>query len=368
MHLKSLSIIDYKNIEEAQMAFCPKLNCFLGDNGAGKTNLLDAIYYLSFTKSFFNAVDTMNIRYEKEFFMIRGLYDRSGQEETVSAGFKANHKKQFKLNKDLYKRLSDHIGTFPLVMVSPSDSTLITGGGEERRRFVDGVIAQYDKAFLESFLRYNRVLIQRNTLLKQFAETRRFDPETLAMYDDQLATYGQHVLEGRKSFIERIIPVFQYFYEYVSGGREQVALTYDSTIGPEGFQQALESSRSRDLQLQYTTLGPHRDDLSLLLGEHPMKKTGSQGQNKTYLIALKFAQFEFMKTQSGMKPILLLDDIFDKLDSKRVGKILELVSDNQFGQIFITDTNQEHLDNILKQMNTEHLIFSIANGTINPES
>ncbi len=366
MHLQSLSIINYKNIEQAEVQFCPKLNCFLGDNGAGKTNLLDTIYYLSFTKSFFNATDALNTSYGKDFFMIKGQYQRSGIEETVSVGYKNEQKKQVKHNKELYKKLSDHIGRLPLVMVSPSDSALITGGSDERRRFIDGVISQYNKLYFDTFLRYNRVLQQRNSLLKQFAENRQIDLETLVVFDEQLSEYGEILYRDRKEFIENLKPVFQYFYHFIAGGNEEVTLEYEATVETGNFSKALEESRKRDFMLQFTTTGPHRDDLSLKLGSHPMKKSGSQGQTKTFLIALKFAQFEFMKMQCGMKPILLLDDLFDKLDSKRVGKIIELVSDNQFGQIFITDTNQEHLNGILKQMNTEHLIFNISNGKVKP--
>jgi DNA replication and repair protein RecF len=230
MHLKTLSVIDYKNIEQAELTFCPKLNCFLGDNGAGKTNLLDAIYYLSFSKSFFNSVDIQNIRHEKEFFLIQGKYDRAGDEDSVSAGFKVGYKKQFKRNKKLYKRLSDHIGLFPLVMISPSDITLVTGSGEERRKFMDGVVSQYDKTFLDAFIRYNRALLQRNNLLKQFAESGRFDADTLLIYDEQLVEYGLYIYQKRKQFIQDLIPVFQYFYEFVSGGKEKVVLEYESML------------------------------------------------------------------------------------------------------------------------------------------
>jgi len=366
MHLQSLSIINYKNIEQAEIQFCPKLNCFLGDNGAGKTNLLDTIYYLSFTKSFFNATDVLNTNYGKDFFLIKGQYHRLDIEETVSVGYKNEQKKQVKHNKELYKKLSDHIGRFPLVMVSPSDSALITGGSDERRRFIDGVISQYNKVYFDAFLRYNRILLQRNALLKKFAESRQIDTETLVIFDEQLLEYGEILIQERKKFIEDLKPVFQHFYRFISGGNEEVSLDYENTVQTGYFGKALEENRKRDFMLQFTTIGPHRDDLSLQLGKHSMKKSGSQGQTKTFLIALKFAQFEFMKNQCGMKPILLLDDLFDKLDSKRVGKIIELVSDNQFGQIFITDTNQEHLNGILKQMHTKHLIFNISNGKVNP--
>jgi DNA replication and repair protein RecF len=353
MQLETLSIINYKNIEQADLLFCPKLNCFLGDNGAGKTNLLDAIYYLSFTKSFFNTVDGLNISHNKDFFLIQGHYNRNGDEEVISAGYKANQKKHIKRNKNPYKRFSDHIGLFPLVMISPSDSNLISGAGEERRKFMDGVISQYDRSFLDSFLRYNKALMQRNALLKQFAETRQVDWDTLSVYDEQLIEHGTHIFNMRKQFLDQLKPVFQHFYEFVSGGNESVSLDYESPLDQIGFRQILEEARKKDLIAQYTTVGVHRDDLSLMLGKHPMKKVGSQGQTKTYLVALKFAQFEFMKLQSGMKPILLLDDLFDKLDAKRVGK-LSKVSDNQFGQIFLP-TPTRNTSTTFETDNTQHI-------------
>lgn len=364
MYLKSLSLLDYKNIEQAEINFNPRLNCFLGDNGAGKTNLLDAIYYLSFCKSFFNAMDVQNIRHECEMFMIQGRYSRDGDEELISAGFKLGHKKQFKRNHKVYKRLSDHIGLFPLVMISPSDSNLISGSSEERRKFMDGVISQFDRTFLDALMRYNRTLLQRNNLLKQFSERKRFDADTLSIYDEQLVEYGSYIYEKRSNFINEIIPVFQHFYEYVSGGKEKVVLTYQSSLREGNFLEQIRSQHQRDRMLQHTSVGIHRDDLQLDLGAHPIRKLGSQGQTKTYLLALKFAQFEYLRNASGIKPILLLDDIFDKLDAGRVGQIIRLVSEEQFGQIFITDTNREHLDGILNKMDTAYSIYKIEQGKV----
>ena len=364
MHLESISIIDYKNIEQADLEFCPKLNCFLGDNGAGKTNFLDAIYYLSFTKSFFNNIDSQNVQHEKEFFMLQGQYTRDDEKEMISCGYKSGNKKQFKRNKKNYKRMSDHIGLFPLVMISPSDTDLITGGSEERRKFVDGVISQYDKNFLEALMRYNRAMLQRNNLLKQFAEIRAFDEDTLLIYDEQLIEYGNYIYKARKKFLAELIPVFQQFYEFISNGKEEVKLTYESKLDETPFRDLLLQRREKDRMLQRTTVGIHKDDLNLQLGEYSIRKLGSQGQTKTYLVALKFAQFEFLKQINKLKPILLLDDIFDKLDAHRVGKIIEMVSDDQFGQIFITDTNREHLDKIVSQIETSQKIFKIENGKV----
>lgn len=362
MHLKSLSILNYKNIEQLELNFGSKLNCFLGDNGAGKTNLLDAIYYLSFTKSFFNNIDSQNIKHDCDFFLLKASYARNEEDMVLSCGFKVGNKKQFKIDNKNYRKLSEHIGLFPLVMISPSDIFLITGGSEERRKFIDGVIAQYDRAFLEALIRYNRTLLQRNNLLKVFFETKKFDEENLSIYDDQLHEYGMLIRNKRSEFIAEIIPYFQKFYQFISNGKEIVSLDYVSTLNSGDYKQQLNNSRQKDIASQYTNIGIHKDELQLNLGNFPIKKLGSQGQTKTYLTALKFAQFEFLKKRSGIKPILLLDDIFDKLDANRVAKIIELVSNDQFGQIFITDTNRDHLDGILKMLNIEYQIFRIDEG------
>lgn len=364
MYLKSLSILSYKNIEQAEIQFNPKLNCFLGDNGAGKTNLLDAIYFLSFCRSFFNPVDSQNVRHGDDFFMIHGKYSRNSDDENVSCGYKTGQQKQFKRNQKIYKRLSDHIGLFPLVMVSPSDATLISGGSDERRRFLDSLISQYDHLYLDSLIRYNKALVQRNNLLKRFSESNSFDIDSLSIYDEQLIIHGTLVFTKRTEFVNKIIPVFQEFYDIISGGKEQVVLEYISTLHENDFRRQLIESVNKDRITQFTNVGIHKDDLNLLLGEHPIRKSGSQGQNKTYLVALKFAQFEFLKLVSGIKPILLLDDIFDKLDSNRVSKIIELVSKERFGQIFVTDTNREHLEILVGDMNIEHAIFKITDGKL----
>jgi DNA replication and repair protein RecF len=364
MHLQSLSILDYKNIEQAEVIFSPKLNCFLGDNGAGKTNLLDAIYFLSFCRSFFNPVDSQNIRHENDFFMIQGKFFRNEDDILVTCGYKNGQQKQFKRNHKPYKRLSDHIGQFPLVMISPSDSSLILGGSDERRKFMDGVISQYDHSYLDALIRYNRALLQRNNLLKQFSESGSFDADTLSIYDEQLIDHGIIIYQKRKDFIGMLIPVFQEFYEFVSCGNENVKLEYSSCIDQGDFRDQLITSSKRDRITQFTNVGIHKDDLNLLLDGFPIKKLGSQGQHKTYVVALKFAQFEFLKIASEIKPILLLDDIFDKLDSNRVSKIIGLVSEDRFGQIFITDTNREHLEKIVIEVKTDHKIFRIVEGKV----
>lgn len=362
MYLKNLTSVNFKNFQESVLEFVPRLNCFIGDNGAGKTNLLDAIYYLSFTKSFFNSVDNLNVRHGESWFMLKGNYERTGQDEEIICSYQDNQKKQIKRNSKVYRKMSEHIGLLPLVMVSPGDSILIMGGSEERRRFMDGVISQFDSGYLHDLIRYNRVLLQRNNILKQAAQGHATDPEVIDVYDEQLSETGAKIHERRKSFIHDMVPVFQKYYSIISKGVEIVGLDYQSDLFSGSMYDQLKSTFARDRAVQYTTSGIHKDDMNLILGDYPMKKIGSQGQQKTYLIALKLAQFEFITKVSGIKPILLLDDIFDKLDKNRVEQIVKLVSGDQFGQIFITDTNREHLDAILKSVTSDYRLFMVSNG------
>ena len=364
MYIQELSIVNFKNLEQADFKFSDSLNCFIGNNGAGKTNLMDAIYYLSFCKSFLNPVDAQNIRFGQEFFMIQGKYSRLESDETVYCGLKRNQKKIFKRNQKEYKRLSEHIGLIPLIVVTPSDTNLITGGSEDRRRFVDAVISQYDAVYLENLIRYNRALQQRNNLLKQFAGRGAVPADSLEIWDDQLIRYGQQIHEVRVSFIEKLQPIFQKYYELISGGKETVGLKLQSDLNESEFDILLKQNVGKDCMLQYTSCGIHKDDFEFELAENPIKKFGSQGQKKTYLVALKLAQFDFMKEVSGLTPILLLDDIFDKLDKNRVEQIVWLVAEDHFGQIFITDTNREHLDQMIAGLETESRIFTISDGAV----
>ncbi len=347
MHLSSLSLVNFKNFDQLEYEFTPRINCFVGDNGVGKTNLLDAIHYLSLCKSFFNSVDSQNIHHEKDFFVIQGNYLRNEKEEKIYCGVKRNTKKQFRRNKKDYQKLSDHIGLIPVVMVSPGDSILVTGGSEERRRFMNGVISQFDRQYLEDMITYNHALAQRNVLLKDFAKKRYFDRDSLDIWTEQMINPGERIFLKRKSFIEKILPVFTHYQQFVSLGREEVNLVYESQLEGGDYRMLLESAVERDRVLQYSSCGIHKDELVLMLGSHPMKKSGSQGQQKTYLIALKLAQFDFISNLNGFHPILLLDDIFDKLDEGRVEQIIKLVADNSFGQIFITDTSRRRLQAIL---------------------
>ncbi len=364
MYLESLSLLNFKNLEEADLRFSADLNCFIGNNGAGKTNLMDAIYYLSFCKSFLNPSDSMNIRHEEDFFVIQGKYQRQEQDELVHCGLKRGQKKSFKRNKKEYKKLAEHIGLLPLIIITPSDSDLITGGSDERRKFLDALISQYDHNYLNALIRYNRALQQRNKLLKQFAAERFFSAESLEVWNDQLVLYGEQIHQKRVEYISLLQPIFQQYYELISGGHEQIGMEHESQLYTGDFAEQLKQCQEKDRIIQYSTVGIHKDDIIFKLGEYPIKKLGSQGQKKTYLVAMKLAQFDFIKKMAGMTPILLLDDIFDKLDKNRVEQIVKLVADDHFGQIFMTDTNREHLDQIIRNLQTDARIFKVDHGTV----
>lgn len=363
MWLKRISILNYKNLEQAELSFSQKMNCIIGKNGMGKTNLLDAVYYLSFCKSATNPIDSQNIRHNQDFFVIQGFYETDTLEpEEVYCGLKRKQKKQFKRNKKEYTRLSDHIGFIPLVLVSPADSLLIAGGSEERRRFMDVVISQFDREYLEALIRYNKALMQRNTLLKSDVDP---EEELMVVWEEMMAAAGAVVYQKRKAFIDEFIPVFQSYYAYISQDREEVSLAYESHAAQGDLLQLIKESRQRDRIMGYSLKGVHKDDLIMRLSEFPIKREGSQGQNKTYLIALKLAQFEFLKrTGSQTTPLVLLDDIFDKLDASRVEQIVKLVAGDNFGQIFITDTNRDHLDKILKKIDGDYKLFEVDDGIV----
>ena len=367
MILKKLSILNYKNIREASLELSPKINCFIGHNGVGKTNVLDAVYYLSFCRSASNPIDSQVIRHDEPFCMIEGLYSENCEDsensELISCGIKRGVKKHFKRNKKEYKRLSEHIGLIPLVVVSPADTLLIEGGSEERRRLMDMVISQYDRSYIDALARYNNALLQRNTLLKQ--EDPAPDPMLLQIWEEQMAESGEEIYRKRDAFVKELIPLFQQFYDQISSGREEVGLEFLSHCQRGPLLEVIQRDRHKDLAVGYSLHGIHRDDLVFTLGGHPMKREGSQGQNKTYAIALKLAQFDFLKrTSSKTTPLLLLDDIFDKLDAERVEQIVRLVSGDAFGQIFITDTNRDHLDQILRGSALDYKIFDVDNGEI----
>lgn len=364
MYLRSLSLINFKNLKPLELNLSPKINGFVGNNGAGKTNLLDAVYYLSFCKSYFDPIDSRNINHDEDFFVIQGAFERNDCAENIYCGIKRNQRKHFKRNRIEYYKLSDHIGFIPLVMISPYDSNLIIEGSEERRKFINSVISQFDKPYLENLIKYNRALQQRNILLRTAKGNMLPDKESVALWNEQLISFGTPVMEKRRLFISRFLPVFSKYYKFISNNHEEVRLTYISQLLDSDFRELLENSLSKDLALQYTTQGIHKDDLDFQLQDHSVKLTGSQGQQKTFLVALKLAQFDFIKEVNGFKPILLFDDIFDKLDRNRVKQIVRLVADNSFGQIFITDTNPLRLNEILSEVQIDKKTFNVIDGVI----
>lgn len=362
MYLKKLNLLNFKTYSELDIEFSPKLNCFVGNNGVGKTNLFDSIYYLAFCKSCFNNPDASNIKHSNDFFMIQGEFMIDEQAERVQCALKKDQKKRIRRNDKEYQKLADHIGMIPLVMVSPADSSLILEGSEERRRYMNGVISQYDRQYLDDVIRYNKALAQRNRLLKEFSRQRYYDEDSLVIWDEQLSSLGERIYQRRKDFISRLLPIFQYYYDYISNGHEKVELTYLTQAGDQSLIDLMRDAHEKDRQLQFTSVGIHRDDLVLELSGYPMKQQGSQGQQKTYLVALKMAQYDFLKKISDTRPLILLDDVFDKLDADRVTQIIKLVSADHFGQIFITDTNMEHLRTILSSLTAEYRLFHVTDG------
>lgn len=359
MYLKQLTLTQYKNIRSKTFDFNPKINCFVGDNGKGKSNILDAIYHLAFGKSYFNPIASQNIQLGEDFFVVEGRYEREEREEKIVCSLKKGQKKVMKRNGKVYEKLSDHIGLIPTVIISPADRDLIAEGSSTRRKFMDGVIGQTDAVFLQNLIEYHKILSQRNALLKFFALNNTFESDTLAVYNDQLSQRSTALYEKRKAFMETFIPVFNTRYQDISEGNERVDLEYESQLHQNSHKALLESSLEKDKILQYTSTGIHKDDINFLLEALPIKKFGSQGQQKTFLIALKLAQFDFLKKQTGGAPLLLLDDAFDKLDQKRVTQIISLVDQNDFGQIFLTDTHEERTLNALHSLKSSYELFKL---------
>ena len=359
MHLKTLNLINYKNFKNQTFEFNSKVNCFVGSNGVGKTNILDAIYHLSFGKSYFNPIASQNIKHGEDFFVVDGRYSKDLKEEKIIVSLKKGGKKVIKRNSKSYNRFSDHIGLLPLVIISPIDRDLITEGSDLRRKFIDGVISQNDKIYLDQIIRYNKILFQRNSLLKQFNLSRTFDHDTIEIYDEQLSKIGNLIFNKRKEFLELFTPIFFEKYSIISNNKEKVNLNYKSQLKNHRLQDLLISNIEKDKVLQYTSAGIHKDDIEFLIGNYPIKKFGSQGQQKSFLIALKLAQYEVLKAKSGNSPILLLDDIFDKLDSKRVKQIIKMVNDSNFGQLFISDTDAKRTENVVKSAHDNYEIFKL---------
>lgn len=359
MVLKTLSVLNYKNFESKTFEFDAKINCFVGANGVGKTNILDAIYHLSFGKSYFNPIASQNIKHNEDFFVVDGVYSKLERQEKIIISLKKGQKKIIKRNGKVYDKFSDHIGFLPLVIISPADRDLIIEGSDTRRKFIDGVISQSDKTYLKQLISYNKVLIQRNALLKYFAVNNTFNGDTLDIYNAQLNELGKAIHENRNEFLKVFVPIFKERYKAISNGNEVVNLSYKSDLFEDSLSTLLKNSLNKDKVLQYTSVGIHKDDLKFEIEDYPIKKFGSQGQQKSFLIALKLAQFDFIKAQSGVTPILLLDDVFDKLDENRVSQIIALVDDENFGQIFITDTHPERTENAIKQVHQTYQIFNL---------
>ena len=359
MHLKKLSLFNYKNFSEIDFDFDPKINCFVGKNGIGKTNVLDAIYHLAYGKSYFNPLAVQNIRHGEEFFVVDAEFLKQNRTEQILCSLKKGQKKILKRNGKVYEKFSDHIGFIPLVIISPADQDLIIEGSETRRKFIDSVISQLDATYLQQLIQYQKIISQRNALLKYFALNHVFEQDTLSIYNEQLNQLGQVIFEKRKEFIERFIPIFNKHHHAITGSEETVRLVYESSLHTANLLQLLKENINKDRALQYTSVGIHKDDLLFEIEEFPIKKFGSQGQQKSYLIALKLAQFEFVKKESGENPILLFDDIFDKLDESRVEKIIKMIDNEQFGQLFISDTHPERTENIIKSANQSYKIFNL---------
>ncbi|NNE32300.1 MAG: DNA replication and repair protein RecF [Winogradskyella sp.] len=359
MNLNTLSLVNYKNFESQLFEFDTKINCFVGANGIGKTNALDAIYHLAFGKSYFNPIAIQNIKHDEEFFVVDGNFTKENRTEKIIVSLKRGQKKIIKRNGKAYDKFSEHIGFIPLVIISPADRDLIIEGSDTRRKFIDSVISQSDKTYLSQIISYNKVLSQRNALLKYFALNNTFNADTLAIYNEQLHTYGTEIFKKRAAFLETFIPIFKARYNSISKRSESINLEYKSDLFENELKDLLAMQINKDKALQYTSVGTHKDDLVFLIEDYPIKKFGSQGQQKSFLIALKLAQFDFIKQQSSVSPILLLDDIFDKLDENRVAQIIDLVDDDHFGQIFISDTHAERTESIVKQIHQSYKIFKL---------
>ncbi len=364
MHLKSLQLINFKNYEEAEFGLCDGINCFVGKNGSGKTNVLDAVHYLSMCKSYMNPVDRQNIRFEEHFFSILGHWQKGEKEISVHCAIKSGAKKVFKQNKKEYEKLADHIGQFPAVMISPYDKDLISEGSELRRKWMDGIISQFDRAYLADIQKYAKVLDQRNALLKNMHEHGLFDRESIDVWNHQLIEVGNRIHATRKEFLDEFIPVFQHHYNQIGRIEEEVHLDYRSQLNDHTFEEILVLFERKDAFSQYTNGGVHKDDLLFTIKGHPVKKFGSQGQQKSFIIALRLAQYEWLTRHLNIKPVLLLDDIFDKLDQSRVQRLMDLVSNNFFGQVLVTDTDEERIRTVFSSNNFSGKMFSVSEGVI----
>lgn len=359
MIIRKLSLYNFKNHSEKTFDLSPQINCFVGNNGVGKTNILDALHYLSVGKSFLGNTDLNNIKKDEDFFSINAEIQNDDSEDIIKISQPKEAKKIIKKNDKTYDRLADHIGYLPSVMISPYDSNLISDSGESRRKFLDSMISQTDSEYLFGLIQYQKTIQQRNALLKYFAKNRTWDKDSLEIYDDPITKSGTQIYKKRKNFVEKLNPIVQSFYEIISGGKESVSVVYESHLQEDSFENLLKESLDRDRMLTYTSKGIHKDDLLFDMDSVLIKKIGSQGQQKSFLISLKLAQMSLVKELTGKTPILLLDDIFDKLDDTRVAQLIKLVNQENFGQIFITDTHRERTESVVKKINEESIIFEV---------
>ena len=369
MRLEHLHLVHFKNHSGADVSLGPQVNCFLGDNGSGKTNVLDAVHYLCFCKSYFNPIDAQNIAHDQPFMLVQGDFERLGTSERVSCGVQRGAKKQFKRNDKPYPRLADHIGRFPAVMIAPDDAELIQGGSEVRRKWMDAVISQYDRAYLDALIDVNKALIQRNALLRYFAENRTFDAGLLAPWNARIAPKAALIAKARRAFIEEFMPGFLSTYAEISGGAEQVGLELTTHVSEDAteIEARMLAAQDEDRRLRRTTVGVHKDDVVFTLGEHAMKRFGSQGQQKSFLVSLRLAQLAFIEQATGVKPILLLDDIFDKIDEKRVEALMKRVTNGTLGQVFITDTHLGRIPDMFAATGADVRVFEVRQGEVLPQ-
>lgn len=364
MHLRNLYLVNFKNYTESEIQLSEGINCFVGKNGSGKTNILDAVHYLSICKSYMNVVDRQNIRFDQSFFVIQGDWVKEEKVVNIHCAVKQGAKKVFRRNKKEYEKLADHIGQFPAVMISPYDRDLISEGSELRRRWMDGIISQFDRQYLDSIQRYNKILIQRNALLKNMAEHRLFDRESIDVWNVQMSRLGNAIYAKRKAFLEEFIPVFQRHYDAIGNREEEVHLSYRSQLNETDFDQLLLDYERKDVHTRYSNAGIHKDDLLFEIKGHPVKKFGSQGQQKSFIIALRLAQYEWLKNHLGVSPVLLLDDIFDKLDHTRVERLMKLVANHFFGQVLVTDTDLIRVQSIFSENELESKLFEVNEGSV----
>ncbi|MDW3208550.1 MAG: DNA replication/repair protein RecF [Reichenbachiella sp.] len=364
MFLQSLSLQYFKNYEKAEVSFCDHFNCLVGMNGSGKTNVLDAIHYLSTTKSAFHSLDSQSINHEGQYFVVNGEFKLGEKFNKVHCSLKKNSRKTFKVDGAEYEKLSEHVGKFPLVLIAPNDDELIRESNEIRRRFFDSIISQYDAEYLHALIKYNHYLKQRNALLKSMNESGKVDKVMIETYDKPLIALGTDIAKKRKAFIKEFLPHLQSNYDRISEKKERVNIDYNTKVLEKDFAQQYAKGLQKDVIMQRTNLGIHRDEYLFEIDNYLIKKFGSQGQQKSLLISLKLAQFEFVKSHLGVTPILLLDDIFDKLDDGRISQLMEIIGSDSFGQVFVTDAREERTRSLLQGKFEPMKIFRVEKNVI----